>query len=314
MEFRRILLPVCVCVCVGRDGRARAVGIGAERGDSEREKIKIAVKQTRGIGTTRLRRVINERNSQDFTSVAVVVFVKRPRRTVTPTTPHSPNEQTLETTLARVDGVPARGVRAGRRARCRPGAARAICRYRYTVVRLVNITPSLTGRPPPRSPNKLEMRQIARGKEETRKCDASAAREESQHAEEYRKCDAEEGSSGREEWNAKNKWKKKDKVEDEEGERERVRRGGRTEERERERATETRAAWLSRMARSYSLGYNSAVLGQCELNESFSPRRPHPFTPPRASACFPHFPARRRCRCSPRCRRHRGPPPGTPRL
>lgn len=106
------------------------------------------------------------------------------------------------------------------------------------------------------------MRQIAREKEETSHWEMW--REGSRHAgcTEYRK----RKDAGRKEWRAggvytrRGKKVEKDKTEDE----------ATQEEGRRER---NKGGMTTRMARSYSLGYNSAVLGQCKLNESFSPRR-----------------------------------------
>lgn len=90
----------------------------------------------RGIGTTRSRRVINERDSQDFT-VARVVFVKRHhhhhhhqyhrhRECRIPTNEWEPPVR------SDVVDIPARtGGRTGCRSMPRSGAARAICHYRY---------------------------------------------------------------------------------------------------------------------------------------------------------------------------------------
>lgn len=137
---------------------------------------------------------------------------------------------------------------------------------------------------PPRSRNKLEMRQIAREKEETtfstlenvtRRVAAWRGRRI-----EYRKRDAEEGREGgrgvARGWRTRCKKEKvkKDKTEDE------ATQEGRGRERERER---NKGGMTTRMARSYSLGYNGAVLGQCKLNESFSPRRGAPTTSPPSS-------------------------------
>jgi len=49
------------------------------------------------------------------------------------------------------------------------------------------------------------------------------------------------------------------------------------------RRERNKGGMTTRMARSYSLGYNSAVLGQCKLNESFSPRRTDDLTLPFSS-------------------------------
>lgn len=147
--------------------------------------------------------------------------------------------------------------------RCHTGAARAICRYCYIAVRLVNITPPLTGWPP-RSWNKLETRQIARKKEETShwKTWQKEWGVRSWHAENIESATWREESSARG-WCTRDgkKKMKKDKTKD------------RAREKAKERKRE--GGMTTRIARSYSLGYNSAVLGQCKLNESFSPRRPH---------------------------------------
>lgn len=105
-----------------------------QRGARERSK---SSSNKRGIGTTRSRRVINERDSQDFT-VARVVFVKRPRRH------YRQHQSHRERRVPMNERKPS----APRRCRCsdglprsmsRSGAARAIYHRRYIAVRLVNI-------------------------------------------------------------------------------------------------------------------------------------------------------------------------------
>lgn len=71
-------------------------------------------------------------------------------------------------------------------------------------------------------------------------------------------------------WSTRDRKKREgDKTEDTaregEGEGEKEETGGREKD---------KSGMTTRIAPSYSLGYNSAVLGQCKLNESFSPRRP----------------------------------------
>lgn len=101
--------------------------------------------------------------------------------------------------------------------------------------------------------------------------------------------------------------------------RDRKNRGDKMEARTRQRGREAgdKGGMTTRIARSYSLGYNSAVLGQCKLNESFSPRRPRIPRPslysharrrghrnPDASRTE-RAAARHPARCSPRVQQHK---------
>lgn len=103
---------------------------------------------------------------------------------------------------------------------------------------------------------------------------------------EYRKRNAEERNSARvacEIEKRKRKSGKKSKTEDEATQ-------------EEGRGERNKGGMTTRMARSYSLGYNSAVLGQCKLNESFSPRRTDDLTSP-FSSFSSLFPVCRSRRC-----------------